>query len=307
VAGPNIGKILKVIADVRASAEGAPRICLVGDGPALREVAVAMSSGAADAVGGVSDAFDALAPEDVPGEAGLLRRWAAIVLVAPACEARRAAQIAAAARVAGVALVAFVPDADGAAGAAWLAEAQIGRGACAVSLGRPGEPKPTLQGRLAAALGDDGVALARRLPWLRRAVAERLVLEGARQNAVIGAVVIIPGADMPAMTLNQVRMVLKIASAYGEDLSLDRALEILSIVGAGLVFRTLARQALDFVPGFGWAVKGAVGFSGTVALGSAAIEYFEAGAPLTPARFKKLADTVDRFRKVLPFRGVAAR
>lgn len=307
MAGPSISKILKVVSDVRASAGAAPRICLVGDGPALREVAVAVSTGAPDAVDGVSGAFDVLAPADVPGEAGLLRRWAAVVLVAPACDAGQAAGIAAAARAAGVALVAFVPAADDAAGAAWLAETRIGRGECAVSLGRPGESKPTLQGRLAAVLGDDGVALARRLPWLRRSVAERLVLEGARQNAVIGAVVIVPGADMPAMTLNQVRMVLKIASAYGEDLNLDRALEILSIVGVGLVFRTLARQALDFVPGFGWAVKGAVGFSGTVALGSAAIEYFEAGAPLTPARFKKLADTVDRFRKVLPFRGVAAR
>jgi uncharacterized protein (DUF697 family) len=155
-------------------------------------------------------------------------------------------------------------------------------------------------------LDDDGIALAQRLPSLRHAVADHLVFSAARQNAVIGAAFIIPGADMPAMTVNQIRMVLRIAAAYGEELGLDRALEILSVAGAGLVFRTLARQALDFVPGFGWAVKGAVGFSGTVALGSAAIEYFEAGAPLTPARFTKIAGTVDRLRRALPFRGVAA-
>ena len=76
------------------------------------------------------------------------------------------------------------------------------------------------------------------------------MIANAAQNGVIGVVVIIPGADMPAMTANQIRMVLKIAHAYGEELGLDRALEILGVVGTGLVLRTLARQALDFVPGF---------------------------------------------------------
>lgn len=306
MAGLSITKILKVISEVRAGAGTAPRLCVAGVGGPLRDVVVAMSSGAPDAVDGVSGAFDALAPADVPGDAVLVRRWGAVVLVAAGCDPAEAARVAAAARGAGVPVVALVPDRDAAAGAAWLRAAQVRRDETAASLGRPGEPKPTLQGRMAAALGDDGIALAQSLPWLRRAVAERLVLAGAQQNAVIGAVIFIPGADMPAMTANQIRMVLRIASAYGEELGLERALEILSVVGTGLVLRTLARQALDFVPGFGWAVKGAVGFSGTVALGSAAIEYFEAGAPLTPARFTKLAATVDRFKKALPFRGVAA-
>ena len=62
-------------------------------------------------------------------------------------------------------------------------------------------------------------------------------------------------------------------------------------MGTGFVLRTLARQALDFVPGFGWAVKGAVGFSGTVALGQAAIAYFEAGAPLRVSRMQRINQT----------------
>ncbi len=306
MAGLSIKKILRIVSEVRAGAGAVPRLCLVGDGPALREVAVAVSSAAADAVDGVSGAFDILSPADVPAETTLMKRWAAVVVVAPGCDAGQAARVVGAARAADVPVTALVPDRDAPSGAAWLAQARLARDESAASLGRHGEPKPTLQGRLAALLGDDGAALAQRLPWFRRAVAERLVLAGARQNAVIGAVIFIPGADMPAMTVNQIRMVLRIASVYGEELGLDRALEILSVVGTGLVFRTLARQALDFVPGFGWAVKGAVGFSGTVALGSAAIEYFEAGAPLTPARSRKLAGAVDRFRRVLPSRGVAA-
>ena len=113
-------------------------------------------------------------------------------------------------------------------------------------------------------------------------------------------VVIIPGADMPAMTANEFRMVLKIAHAYGEELSIDRAVEILSIVGAAFVLRTLARQALDFVPGFGWAVKGAVGFSGTVALGQAAIANFENGAPLRVSRMQRVNNQVEKVTSRLP-------
>ena len=127
-----------------------------------------------------------------------------------------------------------------------------------------------------------------------------MILANAAQNAVIGAVVIIPGADMPAMTANQIRMVLKIAAAYGEDIGLDRAIEILSVVGTAFVFRALARQALDFVPGFGWALKGTVGFSGTVALGEAAIAYFEAGAPLQLSRMQRINRQLERARSRLP-------
>ena len=306
MAGLSVKKILKVISEVRSASGGPARLCVVGDGPAVRDVSLTLSAGATDAVNGVSAGFDVLSPGDVPLDARLLGRWRLLVLVAPGLEAAQAARLVAAARAARVAVAALVPDRDAPGGAAWLAAVGVSRGDSAASLGRPGEPKPTLQGRLAVALGDDGIALAQRLPALRRPVADHLVLSAARQNGVIGVVVIIPGADMPAMTVNQIRMVLRIAAAYGEELGFDRAFEILSVVGTGLVFRTLARQALDFVPGFGWAVKGAVGFSGTVALGSAAIEYFEAGAPLTPERFPKLAGTIDRFRRVLPFRGVAA-
>ena len=306
MAGLSIKKVLEVVSEVRAGDGAAPRLCLVGEGPALRAAAVALSIGAPDTVDGVSAAFDVLGPTDVPDDARLLHRWRALVLVAPGCDAVRAAAIVAAARAAGAVVVALVPDRDTPGAAGWLAASGVRRSGSAVSLGRDGEPKPTLQGVLALELGDEGIRLAQRLPALRRAVADHLVHRAARQNGVIGAVVIIPGADMPAMTVNQIRMVLRIAAAYGEELGLDRALEILSVAGAGLVFRALARQALDFVPGFGWAVKGAIGFSGTVALGSVAIEYFEAGAPLTPARFKKIAGTVDRFRRALPFRGVAA-
>ena len=53
--------------------------------------------------------------------------------------------------------------------------------------------------------------LAARLPALRRGVADALIARVARQNAAIAAAVFIPGVDFPVLTLNQLRLVLRIA------------------------------------------------------------------------------------------------
>jgi uncharacterized protein (DUF697 family) len=144
-------------------------------------------------------------------------------------------------------------------------------------------PVDTVLGRVAAELDDKAYALAGKLPAIRRLVAERIVEQFARQNGVLGAAVFIPGADLPVMTLNQIRMVLRLAGAYGEELDRERAVDILGVVGAGLGFRTVARQLVGVVPVAGWAVKGAIGYAGTKALGAAAIRYFESGG-LTAAK-----------------------
>ncbi len=124
------------------------------------------------------------------------------------------------------------------------------------------------------------LALAHNYAFMRRAVAVEHVKNTAMQNGIIGVVAFIPGTDMPIMTANQAKMLLQIAAAYGENLGAERAKELLAIVGGGFVFRTIARQAIAFVPGFGWAIKGGIGYSGTIAMGYAAIKYFEKGVDL---------------------------
>lgn len=143
---------------------------------------------------------------------------------------------------------------------------------------RSGEGFPLEEvGRLLGGQLDEGASsLAARLPALRRGVAEALVAKVARQNGLIGAAVFIPGVDFPALTLNQLRLVLRLAAAYGQEIDAQRLPEILGVIGTGLGFRTLARQALGVVPVAGWAVKGGVAYSGTRALGEAAIRYFDA-------------------------------
>ena len=129
--------------------------------------------------------------------------------------------------------------------------------------------------RLVQALDEEYlVPLARGYGVLRRAACEEIVRHNARQNAVIG-VLPIPGADMPAITANQGRMVLNIAAAHGEELTLERARELLGVLAAGFGLRAVGRQVVKLVPIAGWAASGAIGYTGTVAMGRAAILYFE--------------------------------
>jgi uncharacterized protein (DUF697 family) len=139
-----------------------------------------------------------------------------------------------------------------------------------------GFPVDEIAHAVARKLGEDGTALAARLPTLRRAVCDELIRSFAKKNAIIAAAVFIPGVDLPVLTLNQARLVLRIALAHGQEIDKDRALELLGVVGAGFGLRTVARELLDVVPVAGWAVKGAVAYAGTKAIGEAAVRYFEA-------------------------------
>jgi uncharacterized protein (DUF697 family) len=131
--------------------------------------------------------------------------------------------------------------------------------------------------RVVHALDEDYlVPLAKGYPPFRRAVCEELIRNNARQNAVVGALPI-PGADMPVMTANQARMVLNIAAAHDEELSLERARELLGVLAAGFGLRALSRQAVKLIPFGGWAAAAAIGYAGTVAMGRATMLYFEGG------------------------------
>ena len=143
-----------------------------------------------------------------------------------------------------------------------------------------GFPVDEIARRLAKALGERGTPLAARLPVLRRPVCDVLIRKCSRQNALFGAAVFLPGDDMPVLTLNQVRMVLRIADAHGFEIDRDRLPEVLGVIGSGLGFRAVGRKAgrVRFV---GWAVKGAIAYTGTRALGEAAVRYFERRAPVT--------------------------
>jgi uncharacterized protein (DUF697 family) len=168
-----------------------------------------------------------------------------------------------------------------------LAVSETGANISGKAVDDPGEiPLPASGGgssvdelahRIARALDEDYlVPLAKGYPPLRRAACEEIIRHNARQNAVVGALPI-PGADMPVMTANQARMVLKLAAAYGEELSMERARELIGVLAAGFGLRALSRQVVKLVPVGGWAASAAIGYAGTVAMGRSTMLYFERG------------------------------
>jgi len=144
-----------------------------------------------------------------------------------------------------------------------------------------GFPIEAIARAVARALGERATPLAARLPVLRDAVVDRLITQFARQNGVVGVAVFLPGADLPVLTLNQIRMLMRIADAYGFELDRERIPEVLGVIGSGVGFRAVARSLLGVVPVAGWLVKGGIAYAGTRALGEAARRYFERRAPVT--------------------------
>ena len=144
---------------------------------------------------------------------------------------------------------------------------------------QPGTGFPIAElGAALAGLATCAVPLAARLPVLRPAVCDELVRRASRQNGLVGAAVFLPGVDLPVLTLNQLRLVLRIAAAHGQEVGPTRLPEALGVLGAGLGFRGVARSLAGLVPGVGWAVKGGVAYGGTRALGEAAVRAYEARA-----------------------------
>lgn len=139
-----------------------------------------------------------------------------------------------------------------------------------------GFPVDEIARAVAHRLAESATSLAAALPLLRAAVCAELIESFSRKAGLVGAAVFVPGADMPVLTIAQLRMVLRIAAAHGVEVGQERLPEVLAVIGSGFAFRTLARQALGAVPVAGWAVKGAIAYAGTRAVGEAAVRYFAA-------------------------------
>jgi uncharacterized protein (DUF697 family) len=145
-----------------------------------------------------------------------------------------------------------------------------------------GFPLEAIARVVARRLGEDGVRLAARVPVLRPAVCDRLILAFSRRNGLVAVAGSGPGADLPVLTGNQLRLVLRLAQAHGLAVGQERLPELAAVVGAGLGLRGAARELLDAVPLPGRVVKGAVAYTGTRALGEAARLRFAAEKATQP-------------------------
>ena len=140
-----------------------------------------------------------------------------------------------------------------------------------------GFPVEEIAAAVAARLGEAGTGLAARVPVLREPLCQELIESFSRKNGILAVAIFVPGADFPVLTLNQIRLVLRIGAAHGVEIDQQRLPEVLATIGAGFGFRTVARQLLAAIPVAGWAVKGGIAYGGTRALG-------EAGDALLPER-----------------------
>jgi len=241
------GPMFKLLRELRTAAREEPYLVIGGDPARAEELRRALATdGDARAV-----------------RVGSPRGAAAFVYIAPAEVDVRALRDA---HLGGVPTIAVTPGSDPPAYVL----------ATDVVPADPGRPVPVdaVARSIARRLGVRGTPLAARLPALREAVCAHLVESFARRNAILGAAVFIPGADMPVMTLNQMRLVMRLASAHGLDAEPVRAAELVGVIGSGFGLRFVGRSLLGLFPLAGVPVRAGVGYAGTRAVGEAANRYY---------------------------------
>ena len=204
---------------------------------------------------------------------------AAVVLVGEGSDLARASELALSYAQAGVPVVVggLFAEAD----AAVCAEQALVDG---------GVPEPDvycglLPGDVVAALGgwlvselpeEQAAAAAANFPCCRRARAQALIAEATSSNALVALLGFVPGADLPAMTLQQVSLALRLAAVYDQPLDARRARELTAVVAGAFGMRGAARALARLLPVPAVLVRLGVGAGGTYAVGQALAAYFEA-------------------------------
>lgn len=163
--------------------------------------------------------------------------------------------------------------------------------------------RPRLFTHLVDCSGGVEIAVGRNLPVLRDVVAAKLTRDAANNAlkvALASAVVdhipvvgVVLGAfasagDMVAITGIQVMLMLHIDAAYGRDPDMQRAWQLLPVIGGGFGWRTLARELVGFVPVAGIAIKGAIAYAGTIVVGEGVAFLHENGRYMTKGQASHL-------------------
>jgi uncharacterized protein (DUF697 family) len=150
------------------------------------------------------------------------------------------------------------------------------------------------------------VALSRRLPIFRIPGCNMLIRSTSRVNGGVALLSALPGiipiinpifpaaavGDVILLTKNQIILVMRLAAAHGRKPAYTKQVkEMLATVGGALGWRMVARELVGLVPaGVGAALKAAIAYSGTVAVGKAALFYYQTGKRATPEQIREAFD-----------------
>jgi len=155
-----------------------------------------------------------------------------------------------------------------------------------------------------------------------RAPAVHAIIDGtAKANAKFAFVSNVPSivplfggliaasADLIVLTKNQVMMAYKLAAANGRDLSDQTGIirELAPVVGAGFVWRTVAREATSFLPFMaGTNPKVGIAFAGTYSVGMAADYYYRFGKKPTKDQMQAFSRQAVKLAASIPLPGRGA-
>ncbi|MCU0693912.1 MAG: 50S ribosome-binding GTPase [Polyangiaceae bacterium] len=139
---------------------------------------------------------------------------------------------------------------------------------------------------LPEAMRDAFVAQQKATLALKERRVRALTLSKAGVCAAIAAAPI-PVPDIFVITPIQLAMVTAIGYFHGVEVGRERALELMTTLGAGVGLREGARQLLRLVPGYGSAISAAVAFAGTVALGEAANLWFKSRMNMSQEQLRR--------------------
>jgi uncharacterized protein (DUF697 family) len=157
--------------------------------------------------------------------------------------------------------------------------------------------------RVLDALPDQHIALARRYPLVRSAVARTVINDTSLANAAIALGTALPEvvpvmnipfaiADIGILTKNQAIMAYKLGLAFGSSPRWqDHVAELGGVVGAGFIWRMVARELVAFIPG-GWGIvpKVAVAYAGTSVVGEVILRWYQTGEKLSRRAMRELFD-----------------
>ncbi len=165
------------------------------------------------------------------------------------------------------------------------------------------EADERLRLQIASALPDLAPALGRWFEPFRKAAVRVIVEETSRANAQFAVVSNLPavvpmlgslfaaGADLIVLTKNQIMMAYKLAAASNRDLADHSGVirELVPVVGAGFLWRSLAREATSFIPfAAGTIPKAVIAFAGTYTIGRAVDYYYRFGKKSSGDQMKLL-------------------